>query len=392
MNKQLSSKKLLILIFDALPYEHFDHYAYKLIPSVNKAEVIKLESLIGYSSGIFPSIWTGLPPDELNCWSEFKFNLNSLNHTEKTIDSNLINKLLKILPFFPSKLSQIISVVFSLIGLKLKLYKYIFPVFFDFKLRNLFKYEDNQKFIFHPEKTKNQIKETIFSKLRKENISYKYLYTIQFIENFLKYKQEVIFYYNPIMDIFGHKYGPNSIKYKDKINEIFKWVNNLILKRNFKIVLFSDHGMTSVYKKFYPLKVFKKLDLRLHKDIFVWLDSTILRIWFNSVKALKSKSELIKEFNKIGAGHFLTKEEKRKYGLNFKNRYFGDLLFLVDPYYEIFPNFFNINPFKITPGLHGYIPTHKSSYGIFYSNFFEYNEPMNIIDINKIILKILNVT
>lgn len=97
----------------------------------------------------------------------------------------------------------------------------------------------------------------------------------------------------------------------------------------------------------------------------------MLRIWFNSQKSLKLKSKLVDKFNKTNVGYFLTEFEKSKYGLNFKNCYFGDLIFLVNPYYEIFPNFFNINPFKKNGGLHGYIRTHKSSYGIFYSNFYK---------------------
>lgn len=97
--------------------------------------------------------------------------------------------------------------------------------------------------------------------------------------------------------------------------------------------------------------------------------------------------------NYIKKINFLIKNEKVEkinFGLNFKNRYFGDEIFLVNPHYEIFPNFFNIDPLKLTPGLHGYIPTHKSSYGIFYSNFINYQEPMNIIDLYKIFIKELN--
>ena len=60
---------------------------------------------------------------------------------------------------------------------------------------------------------------------------------------------------------------------------------------------------------------------------------------------------------------------------------------MVDPHYEIFPNFFNIIPFRLTKGLHGYTPTHKSSYGVFYSNFFNYQEPLSIIDLYKIFVK-----
>ena len=116
----------------------------------------------------------------------------------------------------------------------------------------------------------------------------------------------------------------------------------------------------------------------------------MLRLWFYSTKSLKNKERLIDQFNHTKKGHFLTKSEKIKYDLNFNNRYFGDEIFLVDPYYEIFPNFFNINPFKQAAGLHGYIPNHKLSYGLFYSNFIEYKEPMSIVDLYKHFIKIVD--
>lgn len=385
-------KKIIILIFDALPYEQFKNYGYKYIPNIKKTDIIKLESLIGYSAGLYPSIWTGLYPDQLNYWTTFKFDLDKSINGDNPSNSLIIKFLLEILPYFPPKFSQIISVILAQLSSRLKIFLYNYPGHFDFKLKNLFTYEDYNKFIFHPEKTKNQNQTTLFSKLRKNNITYRYIDTNQFIDNFMSYDEEIIFYFNSIMDFMGHKYGPNSRNYQNKIIEIFKWINDLISKDKYKIILFSDHGMTKGKKKFYPHKIFKKLNLKLYKDLIVWFDSTMLRIWFNSKKSLTLKKELINKFNKSNSGHFLTELEKNKYGLNFKNRYFGDIIFLVDPYFEIFPNFFNINPFKTTPGLHGYIPTHESSYGLFYSNFINYQEPMNLIDLYQILIDALKLS
>jgi len=226
--------------------------------------------------------------------------------------------------------------------------------------------------------------------LKENNINYKFIYSYHFIEDFNEFNEDVIIYVNPIADTLGHKYGPNSKIYKNLIERIFKWIDNIILTNNFNIFFFSDHGMTPVKRKFYPLKIIKKLNLKLNKDIIVWLDSTMIKFWFFSKKSFQNKKRLIEQFNQTKNGHFLTKSEKIKYGLNFNNRYFGDEIYLVDPYNEIFPNFFNINPFKTTAGLHGYIPNHKSSFGLFYSNFMDYQEPMNIINLYKFFLDALD--
>lgn len=57
-----------------------------------------------------------------------------------------------------------------------------------------------------------------------------------------------------------------------------------------------------------------------------------------------------------------------------------NLIFQVDPYYEVFPNFYHYLKFIPSKGMHGYIPSHKDSYGIFYSS--ENNDnPNNVLEI-----------
>ncbi|MFX1392262.1 MAG: alkaline phosphatase family protein [Promethearchaeota archaeon] len=386
---QKKEKKTIIVIFDALPYIHYDSFGDNFFPNLKKKEIIKLETLIGYSAGFYPSIWSGLYPDQTNYWSNFKFNYKTSDNANNITNTSIINKISNILRYFPTKFSQLSSLALFLMSNKLDLFPYNYPACFDFRLKNQFNYEDCYNFIFYPEKERNTNHTTLFSRLRTRNISFKYIDTSQFIYDFTKYKESIIFYMNPILDSLGHKYGPNSKKYKKKIIKVFKWINELISKDDLNIIIFSDHGMTEVREKFNPLKILKDLNLKLNKDIFVWLDSTIVRFWFNSKKSLKLKSELIEMFNNKEIGHILTKSEKIRYGLNFNNRYFGDIIYLVDPYYEIFPNFFNINPFKKTSGLHGYIPTHKSSYGIFYSNYKEYQNPTSIIDLYNLFVNVL---
>lgn len=379
-------KKTVFLIFDALPYEQFYNYGYKYVPNINKEKVIKLESLIGYSGGLYPSIWTGLYPDKVNLWSEFKFIYQKYNDLKELDKSIIFDKVLSLISYLPRLLSQFSSLGLFLLSFKFNLFPFNYPVCFDFRLKKYFKFEDYHEYIFYPENTLNKEHITLFSLLRENKISFKFIETTQYIADFTKFNEDIIFYYNPILDVVGHKYGPNSKAYNEILKKSFIWIDKIISKFNCNIVLFSDHGMTTVNRKFFPLKILKNLSLKLYQDLFVWLDSTMMRIWLISRKSIKMKSNIIKTLEKFKVGHFLTEIEKKKYGLNFKNRFFGDLIFMVDPHYEIFPNFFNIIPFRLTKGLHGYIPTHKSSYGVFYSNFINYQEPLSIIDLYKIFI------
>lgn len=376
---QSLKKKTIFIVFDALPFEQFKNYAHIYAPKMNIEKFIKLESLIGYSGGIYPSIWTGLYPDNINCWTNFKYDPNmNLIKTDKT---QKFNKVLALLRYLPRILTQFISLGLFLLSFKYNLFPYKYPVYFDFKLVKYFKFEDYHNFLFSPNKKDHS---TLFSILRNNKVSFKYIETTNLSIDFIKFNEDIIFYCNPILDIVGHKYGPNSKSYNKILKKIINWIENLISESNYKIVLFSDHGMTTVNKKIYPLKILKKLGLKLYRDILVWLDSTMVRIWFNSKRSIEMKSIIIETFNNQKGGHLLTDQEKNQFGLNFRNRFYGDLIFIANPHYEIFPNFFNIIPFKFSKGLHGFIPTHKSSYGVFYSNFINYQEPLKLIDLYPI--------
>ena len=125
----------------------------------------------------------------------------------------------------------------------------------------------------------------------------------------------------------------------------------------------------------------KKLNLILNKDLIVWLDSTLVRIWLCSKKAYKNKQAIISEFMKQKKGFFYKDSLSKKYGLDFHNRAYGDFIFQVDPYYEVFPNHYHYLKFLPSKGMHGYIPTHKDSYGVFFSNQFDLEEPESVLNI-----------
>lgn len=155
----------------------------------------------------------------------------------------------------------------------------------------------------------------------------------------------------------------------------------MIQEDKFDLIILSDHGMTSINYCFQPIPIFRQLNLKLNKDVIVWLDSTMVRIWLWSEKAKKVKEKLISEFMNQKGGIFYDTPLRKKYGLDFRNRVYGDLIFQVDPHYEVFPNYYHYFRFIPSKGMHGYIPTHKDSYGIFYSNQNHLEYPKSVLDI-----------
>lgn len=367
-------KKKIIIVLDAFPFEK--------IKNNNQFNIIfkKLETIPGYSDGIYPSIWTGLTPAQTNFWSPFKFIEKKIIKEEKR---DFLLKILSVLKNIPYKINPYVSFSSSLLFNRIMKKAYPFPPFYNFTLDQVFYYENYQDYIMDPKKF-NIHQTSIFSLLKENLINFNYIFSYEFgihyEKLFEKSKNDVIFYLNPILDYYGHNFGIHSKDYNAKLFSLLEWINKLITEDKYDLIIFSDHGMTDIYYHFHPIPIFKKLDIKLNKDVIIWLDSTMVRIWLLNEKAKQSKEKIIENFMNQKAGFFYNSELRDKYGLNFPDRAYGDLIFQVDPYYEVFPNFFNYLKFIPTKGMHGYIPSHKDSYGVFYSS--ENNDnPNNVLEI-----------
>ncbi len=386
-------KKKLIIVLDAFPFEKVKEKKMQ----ENHLDIIpinfkKLETIPGYSDGIYPSIWTGLTPAQTNFWSPFKFIENKKTEKKNSNKDAFLKLLYPLLKNIPYKINPFASFALSALFEKILKKRYPFPPFYNFSLDQLFFFDNYQDYIMNP-KNYNIHQSSIFSILRDKLIKFDYIFTYEFgvhyKEFFEKSCKDVIFYLNPILDFYGHKYDPNSTEYNDKMLSLLEWINSLILEDKFDLIIFSDHGMTSINYLFRPIPIFKHLNLKLNKDVIVWLDSTLVRIWLWSEKAKKVKEKIISEFMNQRVGIFYDSPLRERYGLDFRNRVYGDLIFQVDPHYEVFPNNYNYLRFFPSKGMHGYIPTHKDSYGIFYSNQSCYENPKSVLDIFDYLKKII---
>lgn len=376
-------KKKLIIVLDAFPFEKIkEKKMQEKHLNLNIINFQKLETIPGYSDGIYPSIWTGLNPAQTNFWSPFKFIENKNKETKKK--DEFLKTLYPLLKNIPYKINPFASFALCTLFEKILKKKYPFPPFYNFSLDQLFFYDNYQDYIMNPKKF-NIHQSSIFSILREKLIKFDYIFTYEFgahyKKRFEKSCKDVIFYLNPILDLFGHKYGPNSTEYNDKLISLLDWLNRLILEDKFDLIIFSDHGMTYINDYFQPIPIFRHLNLKLNKDVIIWLDSTMVRIWLWSEKAKREKDKIISKFMDQSVGLFYDSPLRKKYGLDFHNRVYGDLIFQVDPHYEVFPNYYHYLRFPPSKGMHGYIPTHKDSYGIFYSNQNNLEKPKSVLNI-----------
>jgi hypothetical protein len=113
----------------------------------------------------------------------------------------------------------------------------------------------------------------------------------------------------------------------------------------------------------------------------------MVRFW---VKNKKTQKILIQNLSKIPHLNYLDEKLKKKYHVRFKTRKWGDLMFLADPGYRIFPDYFAPVKFN-TKGMHGYWPEYEESKGIFITNTFKTKKKeINVVDLMPTMLTAIN--
>jgi len=325
--------------------------------------VIPANSLLAYSSGIHASIWTS---------SYIKHHGKWLSYALRSFPSYPIGisqknwKMRSLVTFLSKRLFSQHNKYY----VPREMSKFFEKIEYDFKrpfyheeLPSLFRImdENDVKFHFHACKKLEEIR---FLRLENE-------LNIAFLDEF---------------DSLGHKHGPSSPLVKQRILKLLEELENIRKKhKEISLIMFSDHGMHKVKQRFNilnKLKLLEKSGFKLGKDYMIFLDATMARFWFKSQKV----KQAISKFLSNAPGHILSAKEIRDYEVPVNDR-FGNLVFLVDPGVEIFPNFFHPYYAGYIKGLHGYAPETDSSHGIFATTSDLNCNEISLLDISPTLVK-----
>ncbi|MCW4015243.1 MAG: alkaline phosphatase family protein [Candidatus Bathyarchaeota archaeon] len=349
--------KLLIFFIDAFAYDYLEKTNF--LSDLN-FDVSPLETLLGYSSSIMPSIWSGRYPEETGVWTEFYHHkrkpYTSLKMIGKIPDYYLRNGIKY---FFLRLFQKTHNYDQTLLGI-------------PESIEHLFCRNNINYWIFPPVKLSCDS----FDKfMKKKNISYDFDFHAYAVPQFLfpsssqsRISSNVFIRYIATLDACGHLYGPKPRFFKDQLQDIEHLIltsyRMLSKTSDVDLVIFSDHGMTNVTKQY---NLLEKLDnFTIKKDYLVFVDSTIARFWFFNVNA---KAQIIQILEQCTYGHILNNAEIESYGLRFTDNRYGDLIFVADPGVEFFPSFMRPIRFPFIgtdpKGLHGYTPEHPSTRGVF---------------------------
>ena len=196
------------------------------------------------------------------------------------------------------------------------------------------------------------------------------------------------------LDHLGHKFGPEPSVFKDQLTRIDRYVEQVVSllerkRHRLKVLIFADHGMSQVRQTVNILEDLRQLRSQLYEDYVVFADSTMIRFWFFTEKAICEISDFLRQ---IKCGHTLTSKEKRLLKIPLDPKY-GETIYAVDEGYVIHPSFFHSR--SEVKGMHGYAyPKTPEAFPILIMNdemakTFPTNRKVKYIDIPHLVLRSL---
>lgn len=175
------------------------------------------------------------------------------------------------------------------------------------------------------------------------------------------------FLYWPELDGLLHRVGNTAPEVRGKLREYEARLDQLLATahehyREVRLYVFSDHGMANCDRLLDLRAPIEALNLQMGRDYAVVYDSTMARFWFFNDAARQQITACLRN---VSAGRILPDEELEELGALFPDRYFGELIFLVEEGVLIVPSFMGERPIR---GMHGYHPSAPHSYATLLTN------------------------
>lgn len=341
--------KNLIIFVDALPYKKI-----KLLPKVGDLLDIKsIEPSYGYSVNLHHQMFLGKTPDDMGFFGEYKFDYDYEAKKDGNFIIRIIDDGLNVLnlQFFRKAYRKFILRINDMIPFKRRKY---FKNNGTYMLRELNK---TKEYLGNNYKVYLEELDTTLDK----NMNKRLEEMREKIEKIMDVEENLFLSFFTV-DYYGHVYGPDDKRYDEIISKydsfLYKIINYSKSKGADKIILASDHGMSTTKKHINLSKLEKKFSSEFGKSIVYFYDSLYFEAWGLNEKGNEVLEELKKELNSY-EGKIINKDERIKYG--FQNREFGDLIFVLDNGLAFSPNYFGYTKMK---GYHGYAPGVEEQFGI----------------------------
>jgi hypothetical protein len=326
-----SSRKLVILFIDALPFAQFE-----AVDPQSLLDWSPMKPGLGYSVNAKAEMFAGLSPDEFGVFNEYQY-----KDSVRDLRSRILSPIDR-LPTLAWLMRRVISR-----ASKVQLNNIPFGWRHCFVRAGANAYEIDFPF------------PTIFNSTEIHMVRYSDLYVedrdsivAARLHDALSTNVDAVFAAFPDLDRTLHRFGfgPESEMkmgfYRDLIEQLGE--------RAERIVVCSDHGMSDVSSS---IDVFGRLDRLGRRSSMRWfIDSTIVRVWN------PTDSQLDEMLRLFGQHALRVLDDDERLALGVSSRQFGDLIALA-PIGSVFsPNFYGRSRSK---GMHGYWPDDSSQWGVF---------------------------
>ncbi|MEA3202046.1 MAG: hypothetical protein QOE90_3474 [Thermoplasmata archaeon] len=357
-------KKTLVLFLDNLHPAYLESRDLPVLDELaGPRGASRVETILGYSNAIRNTIFTGANPRTHGKWSKFKYD------PERSPFKSLgAYKAIDLIPgSFPQRCARFACsrTILKAQGRKKGYGQLSFENVpmdllpnFDFTEEDITKEKGNAP--------------TIFEMFREQRVPFAYLsLPLRLTETHLRQIEKslsendvvVIYLYN--LDAAGHWWGVES----DRFRGPKRYVNEFLAKvrarasaawgSDHQVFVFSDHGMSTVTSHVNLGKLLKRTSPGFQKDYLAFIDSTMARFWYRNEAG---RDEAHRAMAQVRAGRWLTKDDERRFGVDFPSAEYGQEIFLLEPDTVFFPAY--VSWLKPT-GMHGFSCDHPSQDGTF---------------------------
>jgi hypothetical protein len=175
------------------------------------------------------------------------------------------------------------------------------------------------------------------------------------------------FLYWPGLDGLLHRVGNQSPQVPAKLRGYEQWIAELLQVATehyseVRLYVFGDHGMANCTEVLDLRQAVEALPCRFARDYVAVYDSTMARFWFFQESARQQVTRCLQSQR---LGRIVPDAELEQMGALFPDRYFGELVFLVQEGVLIAPSHMGERPIC---AMHGYHPHDPQSYAALCTN------------------------
>jgi predicted AlkP superfamily pyrophosphatase or phosphodiesterase len=169
------------------------------------------------------------------------------------------------------------------------------------------------------------------------------------------------------LDGLLHRVGNRSPEVPARLRIYEEWIQRVLEAARghyeaVRLYVFSDHGMANCDRLVDLKAQIDALPVQMGRDYAVVYDSTMARFWFFHAEARRRITEALE---RVPEGRIVPDAELEDLHALFDDRYFGELIFLVQEGVLIVPSHMGERPIR---AMHGYHPTDPQSYAALLTN------------------------